>query len=733
MAWSLAFWGVRDRTVVGQEVGSATGAAARNGCRPGPGDVPPAGPELPARRPGRVLLQNYDCGGDPALPIRTVVCSVEVSWEPRAQATWPAQGRTGDMPLSTWSRASAPGQSPKPDAGLRWPTGPMSMKRLPQSCARLRTFSTSPSASLLLAATMLGKGSRARGTGSQPDSSSWVSVGYTGGSGLARSGGVARRAPRTGRSCCRAQCTVVSTPALCATMVTGWPTSRTTCCRSATRPARSRLSRPKEGTTTASGSLAASLVCQWSSTCPRSPGTMTIGWCVSRSIMPGLLFSGCGSGRVGGADAAQAARVGPTPDEEGDDREDRHQGCELHRVHETDLVGDGPDDERAGGQTEEVVGQGERAEGGRTDRRGGQVRDHGAGGTGRAAGEEGTDRDEGDLQRARTLGEAEAQRHERDRREDEGSGPLADRDLLREAVRDDTAHDHADAHEEDEPGGCDARLVGAQVVRPVEVARETGEECTGHEELQAAAHVGADHSGGRDEGAQLRTLLDGAVGQGGRDVAGVLVAGKSPVVDEDGVEGDEHEAEDRHQAERPAPAELDREDPAEEDTEHGAERAAGHEGTGERRALGRREDHEHDRQADAAVGRLTEADEEAGEHHLVVAGREGAAQGGKAPETGHQDDGLRAAPTVTEQRQRDGEQAHRQRDDARERAELGVGEGPLDLEEGEDGREHLARHVVGQEKTEGQDEDGDGEEPGPSDCRRRGGRSQLRRCGRGEG
>ena len=67
------------------------------------------------------------------------------------------------------------------------------------------------------------------------------------------------------------------TPALWATMVTGASASWMTWWRSATRPARSRLSRPNEGTTTASGSLAASRVCQWSSTCPRRPGTMTSG------------------------------------------------------------------------------------------------------------------------------------------------------------------------------------------------------------------------------------------------------------------------------------------------------------------------------------------------------------------------------------------------------------------------------------------------------------------------
>ena len=122
----------------------------------------------------------------------------------------------------TSSRASAPGHSPYPEAGLRWPTGPMSMNRLPHASARARSrhrvaervvacwprrcWGTAAAArdgqpAVLLAAR------RARGTPA--------------GSGRARSGGVARSAPRTGRSCCRAQWTVVSTPALWATMVTG--------------------------------------------------------------------------------------------------------------------------------------------------------------------------------------------------------------------------------------------------------------------------------------------------------------------------------------------------------------------------------------------------------------------------------------------------------------------------------------------------------------------------------
>jgi hypothetical protein len=160
----------------------------------------------------------------------------------------------------------------------------------------------------------------------------------------------------------------------------------------------------------------------------------------------------------------------------------------------------------------------------------------------------------------------------------------------------------------------------------------------------------------------------------GWDVAGVLVAGELAVVDEQPVEPDEDEADDRHHGERPAPAQLDRQDAAEEDTEDGAERAAGHERTCQRRALGGGEHHQHDREADAAVCRLTEADEEPSEHHLLVVGRDGAAQSRDAPQGAHRDDGLRATPAVAKERQRHREQADGQGHDAGQRAELGVGQ-----------------------------------------------------------
>ena len=99
----------------------------------------------------------------------------------------------------------------------------------------------------------------------------------------------------------------------------------------------------------------------------------------------------------------------PAPDEQGDDREDRDQRGELHRVDQADLSASSTDDERAGGQAEQVVGQGERAERGGTDRGVGQVGDHRAGRAGGAGGEERADRDAAQLHGAGLLREPDDQ------------------------------------------------------------------------------------------------------------------------------------------------------------------------------------------------------------------------------------------------------------------------------------------------------------------------------------
>ena len=123
------------------------------------------------------------------------------------------------------------GQSPYPEAGLRWPTAPMSMNRLPQASASARTRSESPSGSLVLAATMLGNGSGCRGMGSQPSRSSSSSDGYSGGQRpgqVRRAWPAARRGP-AGRAA-GPSARWPGTPALWATMVTGPSASWMTWC-----------------------------------------------------------------------------------------------------------------------------------------------------------------------------------------------------------------------------------------------------------------------------------------------------------------------------------------------------------------------------------------------------------------------------------------------------------------------------------------------------------------------
>ena len=183
------------------------------------------------------------------------------------------------------------------------------------------------------------------------------------------------------------------------------------------------------------------------------------------------------------------------------------------------------------------------------------------------------------------------------------------------------------------------------------------------------------------------------------------------VADEQAVEHDQDQADEGHRGERPAPAELDGQSATQGDAEHRAERAAGQEGAGERGAAVDREDRQDDGQADAAVGGLTDPDEDPGQHQLLVVGRERRAEGGQAPDRGHQDDRLDPAPAVAEQRQGDGQHGDGQRDDADEPAELRVGQRPFQLEEGEDGGQDLPGHVVRQEQCEGEGEDDPREEP----------------------
>ncbi len=339
---------------------------------------------------------------------------------------------------------------------------------------------------------------------------------------------------------------------------------------------------------------------------------------------------------------------------------------------------------------------------------------HRPGGAGGAGGEEAADGKYQQLRLAGRHGEARTEKDQRDEREHDGGGPLANRPCPAEPVRDQSADDHADAHDEDEDRGDAGRAGGRHPVRPVEVARQPREERAGDEELQATADVREDHRGRGEQRGQARPLPPcrqfGAVAGG----VGDLVLGEPAFPDQDPVQAREDQADDAHCAEGPAPAELSGERPAERHAEHRAERAAGHERTGQRGAAMGGEDRQHDCQADASVGRLAHADQEPRGEQLPVVGGERRADRGEAPDDRHDDDRSDAAQPVAEQRQRDGEDAHGQGHDAGEAAQLRVGESPLRLQEWEHRRQHLPRHVVGQQQREGECEDHPREEPGGS-------------------
>ena len=126
-----------------------------------------------------------------------------------------------------------------------------------------------------------------------------------------------------------------------------------------------------------------------------------------------------------------------------------------------------------------------------------------------------------------------------------------------------------------------------------------------------------------------------------------------------------------HRGERPAPAELRGDHAAEAHADHRAERPTGHEGTSQSGVHPWRKDAEHQRDSDAAVGGLTDADQEAGDQHVLVAAGQGAPQGGEAPQDRHHDQAAYATPPVRQHRHRKGEQTDHQRDDAGERRRAG--------------------------------------------------------------
>ncbi len=216
------------------------------------------------------------------------------------------------------------------------------------------------------------------------------------------------------------------------------------------------------------------------------------------------------------------------------------------------------------------------------------------------------------------------------------------------------------------------------------------------------------------------------------DVLGrVPVGGELPVVDEGAVEPGQHQTDHGHDDERAAPSEVRGQRPTERDAEHGAEESTGHEGARQRRATVRREEREHDGEPDAAVRGLTDAEQHPGREQLSEVRRQGGAQRGCAPHHRHHDDRPGPAVPVAQDRERYREQSDGEGDDARQAAELGVGQAPLVLEEREDRGQDLPDHVVRQQQGEAQREDDPREQPRGAGRGCRWGREGLRRAGGG--
>ncbi|MNH13384.1 hypothetical protein D3C79_729540 [compost metagenome] len=142
----------------------------------------------------------------------------------------------------------------------------------------------------------------------------------------------------------------------------------------------------------------------------------------------------------------------------------------------------------------------------------------------------------------------------------------------------------------------------------------------------------------------------------------------APLFDDDRVEHRQHQAEQCHAGECPAPAQVLGQHPAQGHAQHRAEHAARHERPGQRRAHVAGEYRDHHGNADTAIGSLADPDQKARNEHLRVVFRQATAERGQAPQHGHQHQAAYPAETVGQQRQREGQQADHQRDDAAEQA-----------------------------------------------------------------
>ena len=276
---------------------------------------------------------------------------------------------------------------------------------------------------------------------------------------------------------------------------------------------------------------------------------------------------------------------------------------------------------------------------------------------------------------------------------------------------------HAGAAEQQEQGRAAGGVADRQAVIAVEIGGQPGRQRAGDVELEAAADIGAEQR-------SVRRTAASATGAS----CPTRVAGRSPsAAREPGPCGAGGRAADRA---RPWRARRGDDDEggrashrcaaiaaAEPDAEHLAEQPAGHEGGGQRRAQALGKDADDDGDADAAIGRLADADERRGRRtspdrsaampqsrvamlHITAISGEAADPPQRSASS---DSGKVSRPTMSATT-------------PLRAPSWRVAERPFRLEQREDGVQHLPRHIVGNEQAEGQREDqpGIGRPAGPS-------------------
>ncbi|MNT07622.1 hypothetical protein D3C72_1423360 [compost metagenome] len=165
------------------------------------------------------------------------------------------------------------------------------------------------------------------------------------------------------------------------------------------------------------------------------------------------------------------------------------------------MVGDAAGDEGAGGQPEQVVGQGQGGEGGAVHAVVGQVGHHGARRARGAGGDEHAKADEGQLGQPEWQGEGQRQQGAAPEAIADGQADLAIRSIPAQLVTEHAAQDHAGAAAQHYDGGHHPRPVRVHPVETVQVARHPDDHGAADEQLQAAADVGREHGARGVEGA----------------------------------------------------------------------------------------------------------------------------------------------------------------------------------------------------------------------------------------